>query len=448
LLPVELWDLSPVEVPPRAILPAPAPLGPSTPSAESLTSYIKRLADGLLVPVRRLVANHIAQGAASARGERRLWFDTSAYRSPMSLNGPTDRARAWAERLATLSGHAGVTSLTLGSWSDVLPTRAFVRPTLTYCPDCLAEWAAAKDQPRELLSWAIADVCVHHQRRLATNCANCRRVIGGFDIFKALAGICPFCGGSLAAGHGPGSPATSADLHLARVAEELVANAARGAEVNAKRIADLIELARGVCGSANSLASTIEVSPSLVSEWRRAMVRPSFVELVRIGQVAGVGLVAFLLGDTAPAGNTTLVPRRKQRPVGMPWEEVEILLAQALGALAAPTLTAVVSKMGRDRRAITARYPALTAAIKRRAANARAARRTDRVAWIDDTVRDAVTGLRGAGKRPSRRAVEAKLDGLSVREPAVRAAWLDAVSEPGPSARVGIIASPWNGGGA
>ena len=45
-------------------------------------------------------------------------------------------------------------------------------------------------------------------------------------------------------------------------------------------------------------------------------------------------------------------------------------------------------------------------------------------ARVDEVARD----LKGAGIRPSRPALEARLAGLSVREATVRAAWINAIS--------------------
>lgn len=431
----EIWDVSALPLPSRAVLPAPRPSAPATSEAESLISYLKRLSATLVVPVRRLLSKPAPRSHTSVTIGGREIVDRVAYLEPTTLIGATDRAQEWAGRLASLTGYAQVSALAFGTWSKIMPTRAFVRTTLAYCQECFAEWAALAEPLREPLAWSIADACLRHKAPLADACSHCMRTISGCDMFKAPVGVCPYCAQLLATGHSARSRAEVSDLHLARVAGDLVANAAEGKRVEPDRIRGLIEIARDACGSANALARTMQVGRSLISNWRNAQVNPSFVELVRIAQIAGVALVPYLLGygEVPDDHRDSLIPRRRQSQNGIPWKEVERLLAAALDSPDAPALGAVLAATGRDPKGVAARYPLQTAVIKDKASTARAARRAQRLDSIQDQVRRAVVALRASGRRPSRRALEAELAGWSVREPAVREAWLKAVRDhPGP----------------
>jgi hypothetical protein len=67
------------------------------------------------------------------------WSDKSSYRNAAAVNGPTESGMGWSKRIAELTDRAEVYGLTLASWFGVLPTRALVKPNLSYCLDCLGE---------------------------------------------------------------------------------------------------------------------------------------------------------------------------------------------------------------------------------------------------------------------------------------------------------------------
>jgi transcriptional regulator with XRE-family HTH domain len=330
----------------------------------------------------------------------------------------------WSKRIAELTDRAEVYGLTLASWFGVLPTRALVKPNLSYCLDCLGEWEAAGARLHERLVWSISDVCLTHQRVLETTCSACDRTITGAAVAKGAPGHCPFCTSLLTSSPRPFRAASTEELRVARIAGTLVSRAAHGTSVTPSRIRELAEQAVASVGSAERLAATLTVGPSLVSGWRNSRSTPSFIELVRLAQVAGVELVDFLLGQVRPVADEPMLIARRGQAKGMAWPAVERLINEMLHGPEPKPLSHLIANTGHDRATLKRRYPAETAAIKGRFAAERAQATVDRRADIDRKVGDAVASLRARNIRPSRRALEAELVGLSVREDAVRAAWL------------------------
>ncbi len=193
----EVWNLSPLYIPPRSTLYALEPMGVGTPWVESLTSYIARLADAHCVFSGTLIYKMIVpllSGYTSDERQHPL-FRADGNKSNL-INGTGPRAIAALEALETLTGRADLRPLTLVAWEEVFPLRGLIRLTKAWCPACYEEWRTVGKVIYDPLLWVLQEVpvCVHHQQRLRTSCPypECARSLPALT-WRSRPGYCAYC---------------------------------------------------------------------------------------------------------------------------------------------------------------------------------------------------------------------------------------------------------------
>ena len=163
-----------------------APLGVGTPLVESLTSYLKRLAQAHHLKVADLVMFCSTQ------------TDTHVLPSTLQklsrIDGMTASAQAWSALLHDLTGREEVICLTMNYWRALLNPSRILRQHHAWCPLCFAQAARHETQPYELLLWRLCGVegCPVHQCKLAEKCPNCASQLTTLS-YRAVVGYCPKC---------------------------------------------------------------------------------------------------------------------------------------------------------------------------------------------------------------------------------------------------------------
>ncbi len=113
------------------------PLGGGTWYAESLTSYLSRLAEAHLLSVRTLVREvFLSQKLRMKRANPTPHFWWMYGRM---INGTSSWARWWAAKTARLTGHHDLLLHNLVRWGTVLSVKNLMRPTAAWCAECLTQ---------------------------------------------------------------------------------------------------------------------------------------------------------------------------------------------------------------------------------------------------------------------------------------------------------------------
>lgn len=433
----EEWTVEPLVIPPRSqLLPLP-PIGAGTAGAESLTSYLRRLAAVHRAPVARLITLYIAPALNVAAetttpAALRSRFKRYLYTDPLALNRPTSVGAIWSRALAKLTGRHDVQLLTLAPWRSVLPPLGIPRTESVYCGDCQDEWRWDGEQPRDLLIWSVrgVDVCVRHCCRLSNECGACGRVLGVVPLGSPV-GECPHCGAPLRAPVDNAPPSiTDVEVAFARSVEQLIIRASAADAAPPVRLVELVHAGIGSAGSAQALALALGFGKSQLSEWRNGHITPPLDAAIAIANFIGVDFAAFMLGEVSQITPVAEVRTKPTRDDRMAWEQVRALLVAAVSEDPAPTLRSVVARTGRDLSSVRRRLPDECAALRERWASWRTANAAERRRGIDETVTSVVNELRAEGLRPSRRVIEPRLPGLSIRERQVADVWRKAVASP------------------
>lgn len=184
-----LWWLNPSEKIPLYHLNL---VGIGTPYAESLTSHITRLAEAHSVypgvMMEREIAPLVGKSYAGANLHR-------IYRYTSTLNSMGVMASDLVRALSTLTAHHQLHLLTLLSWSEVLPSRALMRPARAWCPKCYEDQRINYFKVYEPLLWTlnIVQICPIHQQLLSDTCPHCNQ--SSYQLsWRSRSGHCSKCG--------------------------------------------------------------------------------------------------------------------------------------------------------------------------------------------------------------------------------------------------------------
>lgn len=174
------------------------PIGVGTPTVESLTGYLMRLAEAHCVSMSALVTGELLP-AMKPHGLGTRPAATWLGNHGPQFNGMGDTAREAVAALTHLTGRPDLVSLTMRSWAEVLAPHGLLRlgkHARVWCRACYAEALERGTSLFEPLLWSIAVVvvCPRHRRRLSEQCPydDCARVLPGIAAL-ARPGYCSWC---------------------------------------------------------------------------------------------------------------------------------------------------------------------------------------------------------------------------------------------------------------
>lgn len=392
------WDLTPPPLPPRSRLYRLAPVDIGTPLAESLTSYIMRLAAAHAVETGTLFARELVPVTGRSyllTPERKPRASALLFLKDIhALNGASYGADAFSEALSSLTCRPHLHLLTMLPWKGVLSLSGLTRRTRAWCPDCYAGQRAGHEPVTDPLLWTLSCVtaCARHRRRLETRCARCGRS-SPWLTNKARAGHCFRCQAWL----GSVSP-----------------DGARETEATATDLAERVQVA-AVAGEVLSLSPRLEGSRTLtqqnfvarLSGYIRQLTKGNVAAFARFAGLDYLKVRQLETGTNLPtlevllhllrrlqltvadffAGQPAAAPRPEQRDIYLPHKKAEVrsCLEAALTDPACPSLGELASRLGYKREALLRGiYPELCRAI---CARHRAVRETSsfrRVRLYDD----------------------------------------------------------------
>jgi len=414
-------------VSPRSRLRRLTPEGVGTLLVESLTSYFLRLAAAHHLRPSTL-ADHVLGPAllGPITGVPRPIEDV--FRHGHSMNGPTGEAAVWVQALGSSTSRSDLSLLTLRPWVSVLPIRHLVRERLAYCATCLDEFAE-RGIVFEPLVWTLqpVTVCPAHRTLLRDVCPHCRSSIR-FLSFDARPGLCRRCLGWLG-DQEPSTMGTAPQQRESELAAELVLGPRRAPTRGS--IAAMV--ARAISESRvtqREFARLIDHAGPRVSSWRRGVRLPAIDSMVRICELRGWSLRAFLEGEAIRVTDGSLPePRPRQRRTAESKAKVVRRIRKRLAQPGKPPTNAELCAILNLSRVTLQRWVPveLRTELMERRSQWRQGAVEQRREWAASLVRDLTNELQANGQPASRRRVEFLLPKpLSLREPALHRAWREA----------------------
>lgn len=180
------------DIPARSKLYGLVPCEMGTIWQESLTSYLNRLAWRHHIPPRHLAAQELLPRLSQSYSRRQL--GGFSWGNAMGINGNNTTAQEWSTILEDLTKRSDLHLLTLQWWVGNLEPHQLLREKPAWCPACYTEWRDQKKPMYEPLLWAfqVVTMCMKHHRMLEEYCPNCLKrqpIIR----FQAALGQCTHC---------------------------------------------------------------------------------------------------------------------------------------------------------------------------------------------------------------------------------------------------------------
>lgn len=461
-------------IPPRSRLFHLAPIGVGTPEVESLTGYLKRLADAHCVPVYQLALHEIVpllSGDWASKDHAHL--STLLGRMARTLNGPEAAAGAWVGALARLTLRSDLRPLTLQAWSGLLPAGGLLRHTLAWCPACYAEWHALERPVYQPLMWSLAVVegCPRHRRRLReccprTDCARPQPLLTS----PFPPGNCAHCGGWLGDDAGPDVAATGGAEReesaakatndepetwdegapgwqewVVSVTGALLASATRTTPARREDVlATLVGLIEPFRGNLKGRAREAGLGRTTLRYWLAGETLPTLPGLLRLCRYLGVAPLQVLVAEKrlfpvpTPKSPTSPVPARQCKPrraggrFDVDAARPHMTAAVRESETSPVSLSSLARRLGVANHTLEDHFPAECATLVARYLAEQGRRRGEGRARVARKVRRVVRAIHRQGQYPSARKVRTLLgDSHAFRNSHAHEVWRDALRELG-----------------
>lgn len=246
-------------------------------SAESFTSWVRRLAFRHAVPISRLLNWYVLVPLMNGRRRHQL-FDAGTIGE--SINCRPHLTGLLVQRLEELTGVRALDRTTMLSVPRDLVLASDFRKFRAWCPTCLD---VAERDAYDRLSWALVacERCPDCGTRLVDQCSSCGRRHTPWSA-QATPTRCPYCGESLAART---STTESADP-VAEVIAEIIGHVQRGLELDPSSVREGMFAVAVESGGAAMLAQRLGLSPR---QLRSSIAGRTTVPLGLVARVAATG---------------------------------------------------------------------------------------------------------------------------------------------------------------
>lgn len=417
------------------------PIGMGTGHAESLTSYIARLAAAHSLTPAVLLGRTLTSVM-----DKRYWLQDGAHpgsrRSPLgnsfgeyakAINGIGVIAKDWVTALQNLNLRSDLNLLTMLPWADVFTHRNLLRPSRTWCPSCYHDWRLDGQQVYEPLLWTFRDleVCTKHQRRLISQCQHCGQRIPWLGRC-AQPGYCSKCGEWLGASLDKVSNETpildhelEQQIWIGKSLEELIIAARRLPSPPKERTAQSISLCvnQASDGVMNRFARLIGKRKNTVWGWQHGQTQIPIDDLLRICNRVGISLVDFLYADAFVLDDIDLIQTPTavsgvkaigRSPRHLDPKATKDALLTILKQQPSLSMKEVATRIDLNKRLLYKRFPDLCKPISMRHKEHRRKEQQRAHMVMADKVNKTRTGLHNIGLYPSRRRVVAAMKSKDV----------------------------------
>lgn len=308
--PLELWDLTIPEMPPRSRLFRLEPMGLGTAMQESLLGYVVRLAREHCVRPLQLIKSEIIPLT-----EIRYLKSSSSFNAKYTktINAHMKYAREFTRALGLLTLRDDLEGLSFLPWAAVLDSKGtkVLHPHPKWCPACFEEWRFQKLEPYSPLIWASAmtSLCAIHRCKLVDTCPWCGKHQPFIPRHQYL-DHCSYCGSTLVGpvGHieammqseGVRSAyeryATGAITEMILMAEEAKVYATY--ENLREQMIQTVRLVTG--GNVTEFERKLGFTDTVIQQWISKNTRPQLELLMRLCYRLGTSPVALLKDGPTP----------------------------------------------------------------------------------------------------------------------------------------------------
>lgn len=456
VLPYETWEIELPALPARSRLCHLKPAQMKTPFAESLTSYIVRLAAMHDVSTRTLVTQELFPlfGKAYLSSGWKSNNVTTFWKDSSALNGANVSTSLWVQVLEKLTLRDDLRFTTMLPWAGALSLKDLIRSFRAWCPFCYQEWKQDNRVVYDALFWSleVVRVCPLHGVPLHLQCphSDCKRHSYMLEP-RAIPGYCSHCGRwlGLQSAECPQNSVASLDIEEVRwqrwvnaeVGKLLAASPNLGAALQKECFSQAVEiyLHEMAGGNVSAIARKFQVDRKTIRDWIKGIQVPQFASLLQFCYLCELSPLSLFtdvmkVSRIAEAAVPVAFSKNKKYYRSFDKERVRGILEAELAAGSCPPqpMSKVARKLGYDHSFLFKYYPNLCRAISARFEEYRASQSLGKKQGIISEVRRAALKVQSEGLYPSQARVRNLLNRPgTIRNPEALHAWHDVLKELG-----------------
>jgi transcriptional regulator with XRE-family HTH domain len=422
------------EIPPRSKLYDLVPCGLGTLFQERLTSYINRLAGLHHVSPQHFIAQEIVPRLSHSYSRQQL--AAFSWSNAMRVNGNGPLAREWATILEDLTKRSDLHLLISEYWVGDFPPHKLLRENPAWCPACFAEWRDQDMPIYEPLLWSfqVITACMKHHRKLEDHCPHCHKR-QPFIRLQASLGHCVRCNtwlGSLAPASELSNPETIEwQRWVVHALEELHSAIVSSGTLSWERFFSNVSACFEVKGEQSRLAETVGLARGQLAVWLRRSHTPTLASLLEFCYVCNVTPLQVMTGELAPLKRVIVEGKphrspRARRPFRPVDRECCLGRIQAIldGREEPLGYVQLAQQLGYSGHALLYHFPQECALLSQQIREQRRQRKEQRIASVQEEVRQAILTLHAQGVYPSQKQLSKLLSDPNVFfQPEVKATW-------------------------
>ena len=279
------------------------PAGLASGAPEALTSYLTRLAEAHVVPMRVLLHEILAPRLPDLKIPRS--YTRLFQESARSMNGLGLYAERFSGLLEDLTRRSELSKLTMLPWKGLFDERGkgLLKGKKSWCSRCFSDQHEAGVPLHELLGWhlSVMELCPTHGMPFETCCPGCGKEQPALAPFSVV-GRCAWCGEefSLERASEVVMPENPWQKWVAEKTASLFSSAARGMKfctVAAFQVRVALTIQNKTEGNAEAMDRLLGWGKGTVGQWRRGRCRPRFDYFLHFCHRLGLDPVGFISGD-------------------------------------------------------------------------------------------------------------------------------------------------------
>lgn len=411
-----------------------APMGLNTQFKESFSSYVLRLASNHNVTFGTLFSKIITPlldkeyliNIAKKGGN-------GFYDSSHGINGIGTLAMDFVEVISSLTARDDLKELSLGYWTNVLPTRELIKTEKAWCPECFQDALVNKQIIYEQLLWIIkiVSICPIHKVNLHTRCTSCSKKMSVLSR-KGRPGYCSNCEKWL------GERKKDLKINDNSVEFKKSILIMQFIKNNSTKMYFREQISMGLKfyvselfdGNIKKAAEYFKIANSTFRYWYKGDNIPTLNSLVSICMSLNISIDDFFNKVSLDKTNMTWsIPQTIENKIRVKYDHEYIKqyidnYIEQEARTSPKSLKKIAEKIGCDRRLLYVKYPEESKRISKLYAEYLTKEKMKRKEKAEYQIKMAVENIVNSDEYPSRRKVEALLDGkYLVREENIALAW-------------------------
>lgn len=386
------------------------PIGIGTPYVESLTGYIKRLAEAHSVSVGILLSKEILPTIEN-NTNKRIWNANIYGKRSRRINSVSCLSHNIIDVLSQKTLIEGLKSLTF-LWTDVIDNKYIFRDHQVWCPLCYQENLETKQSIYEPLLWNFKEVktCKRHNTFLVDECPCCHNRL---EILSNLSrpGYCNKCHAWLGQNNNENNQIQENNLDWHNWVFDNIGNLIASPTVNFNSTYFVLNLQNYLVKesiSMRKLAESIGVTHHTIRRWLdgRSL---DLLDVLTLSYVINYPLIDILnkeiiYPDAAPARKTLLVNKKRNKEPN-DYENIKLIITDVLESNKELSLRELSRQTGISDKSLRKYLPEEVIKLKSHNQETLKISKDKKI----DLIKETIMTLHQRGDRPSQKALSREL---------------------------------------